>query len=149
MIDQAHARPPPLAGAEIGLDHLGIALDLLGRAGGDAPAAVEHDDPVGDVHDHAHVVLDQHDGDAALLVHVEDVARHVFLLFLVHAAHRLVEQQQLGLERQRAAQFDPLAQAVGQRRRRLLAQVLQLQELDDLLDRLAVGDVSSFCAMPQ
>ena len=40
--------------------------------------------------------------------------RHVLLLLEVHAGHRLVEQQQLRLHRQRAAEFDALLQAVGQ-----------------------------------
>ena len=55
----------------------------------------------------------------------------------------------LGLERQRAAELDALAQAVGQRGGRLLAQVLQLQELDDLLAGLAVARSPRFCARPQ
>ena len=138
----------PLAGAEVGRDHGRIALHVGGRAFGDLAAAVEHDHVVGDVHDDAHVVLDQDDGDAALLVHVEDVARHVLLLVLVHAAHGLVEQQHLGLERQRAPQLHALAQAVGERRGRLLAQVLQLQELDDLLAGLAVADLLALREAP-
>ena len=140
--------PLPLACAEVGRDHGRVALHLGRRAFGDLAAAVEHHDLVGDVHHHAHVVLDQDDGDAALLVHVEDVARHVLLLVLVHAAHGLVEQQDLGLQRQRAAELDALAQAVGQRRGRLLAQVLQLQELDDLLARRAVPDLLALRQAP-
>ena len=53
-----------------------------------------------------------------------------------------------GLERQRAAKLDALAQAVGERRRRLLAQVLQLQELDDLLARRAVADLLALRQAP-
>ena len=47
--------------AEIGGDDLGIAPDLLGRAVADFLAVVEHHDMVREAHDHANVVLDQHD----------------------------------------------------------------------------------------
>src|SRR5262249_39092106 len=65
---------------EVRLDDGGIGAHLVGRAFGDLLPHVEHGDTVGDVHDHAHVVLDEDDGRAPLLVHVEDEARHVFLL---------------------------------------------------------------------
>ena len=127
--------------AEIGVDHLLVALDLVGRAVGDLAAVFEHDHAVGQVHHHAHVVLDQRDGGAELLVHVEDEARHVLLLLEVHAGHRLVEQQQLRLHRERAAELDALLQAVGQPADRDLADVLDLEEVDDLLDLAAVLDL--------
>ncbi len=100
--------------AEVGADHLGIGAHLLGRAGGDHLAEVEHHHPVGEVHHHAHVVLDQRDGEPPLVAEVEDEAGHVLLLLGVHARHRLVEQEQLGVERQRAAELDALLQAVGE-----------------------------------
>ncbi len=69
---------------------------------------------------------------------VEDEAAHVLLLLEVHAGHRLVEQQQLRLHGERAAELDALLQAVGQLADRRLADVLDLEEVDDLLDHLAV-----------
>ena len=47
--------------AEVGLDDLGVALDLGGQALGDQLAEVEHVDAVGEVHDDLHVVLDEQD----------------------------------------------------------------------------------------
>src|SRR3546814_7270964 len=88
---------PSVAHAEIGVDDLLVGSNLVGRAVGDLAAVVEHHHPVGDVHDHAHVVLDQHDGGAELLVGLEDEARHILLLLDVHAGHRLVEQPDLRL----------------------------------------------------
>src|SRR4030095_155772 len=79
--------------SEIGLDDARIGADLVRGAVGDLLPHVEHGHAVRDVHDHAHVVLDEYHGDAPLLVDVEDEARHVLLLFLVHATHRLVEEQ--------------------------------------------------------
>src|SRR6267142_2821581 len=58
------ARPPGTGatGTEVGLDHARIALDLAGRTLRDLLAVVQHGHPVGDLHDHPHVVLDQDDG---------------------------------------------------------------------------------------
>src|SRR4030095_13545149 len=85
--------------SEIGPDHALVAPHLGRRAVADLLAVVEHDDAVRDVHHHAHVVLDQHDGGAELVVDIEDEAAHVLLLFHVHAGHRLVEQQGARLHR--------------------------------------------------
>ena len=115
-----------------------MALHFGRGAVGDLAAVIEHGDPLGNVHHHRHVVLDQDDRRAPLPVHLEDEAGHVLFFFLVHAAHRLVEQQQLGVERQRAAEFDPLSQAVGEAAGRLLAQILEFEKLDQLLDPGAV-----------
>src|SRR5260370_3204038 len=61
----------------------------VGRPVGDLPAVVQRDDTVGDVHHHAHVVLDQGDGLAKLVVDGEDEAVPVFLLLSLHAGHPL------------------------------------------------------------
>ncbi len=71
-------------------------------------------------------------------LHAEDEPAHVFLLLDVHARHRLVEQQELGLGRERAGQLHPLLQPVGQLARRGLADGLDLQEVDDPLHEGAV-----------
>ena len=47
--------------AEIGGDYLGVVADILRSAVGDFHAVVEHDDMVGNLHHHAHVVLDEQD----------------------------------------------------------------------------------------
>src|SRR2546429_3210892 len=48
-------------------------------------------DVVRDVHHNPHVVFDQHDRDPALLIDVENVARDVLFLVLVHPPHRSEE----------------------------------------------------------
>ena len=52
--------------AQIGGDHGGVVADLGGCALGDLLAVVQHDDLVGQAHDHVHLVLDQAHGDTAL-----------------------------------------------------------------------------------
>jgi hypothetical protein len=123
---------------QIGLDHRRVVPHLVGRAVGQKLAVVEHHDPVRDVHDHAHVVLDQRDRGAELLVDVEHEAAHVLLLLEVHPGHRLIEQQELRLHRQRPAELDPLLHAVGQAAHGRVADRLDLEEIDDLLDERAV-----------
>ena len=83
-------------------------------------------------------MLDQDDRGAVVIVDVEDEAAHVLLLLDVHAGHRLVEQQDRRLGGECSAQLDALLQPVGQARHRGLADVLDLQELDDFFDRFAV-----------
>src|SRR5690606_893424 len=130
--------------AEIGVDHGLVVLYLFGRAVADLAPVIQHDDPVGDVHHHSHVVLDQADRGAELVVHVENEPAHILLLFQVHPRHRLVEQQQGRLGGQRAAQFDPLLQSVGQPPDRHLADRLDLEEVDDALAELAMLDLLLF-----
>ncbi len=104
----------------------------------DLAAEIQHHDAVGDIHHHAHVVLDHHHGHAELFVEIDDVARHVLLFLEVHAGHRLVEQDQLRLQRHGAGELDALAQAVGQGAGGGLAHRLQVEEIDDLLDLAAM-----------
>src|SRR5712671_6059014 len=76
-----------------------------------------------------------------MFVGVDDVARHVLLFLQVHAGHRLVEQEQIGLHGERAAELDPLLQAVRQAPDRRLADLGNLQEVDDLLHLAPVLDL--------
>ena len=56
--------------AEIGGDDLGARADIVGRAIGNLAAIVEHDDAVRDVHHDTHVVLDQRNRRAELVIDV-------------------------------------------------------------------------------
>src|ERR1700677_4325692 len=126
---------------EIGRYYRGIALHHVRNVVGDLAAVVEHDDAIGKVHHDADIVLDQRDRRAEPYVRVDDEAAHILLLLAVHAGHRLVEQQQLRLHRERAAEFDALLQAVGQGPHRGLADRFDLQEIDDLLAELPMPDL--------
>src|SRR5258705_4223175 len=108
-------RPRPGAAlAQVGFDHRRVALDLARRPLGDLLAVIEHRDPVGDLHDHAHVVLDQDNGDAEV-GHEPTQQMHQGARFpLGHAGRRLVEEQQRGLGGERAGELEPSAIAVRQ-----------------------------------
>jgi hypothetical protein len=73
----------------------------LGRlAVGDQPALVQHDDAVGERADHVHLVLDQQDGLVAAFLDGSDDGQHGRHLVDAHAGGRLVEHEDVGLERQ-------------------------------------------------
>ena len=100
--------------AQVGLDDARVGAHLGGLALGDLLAVVEHGDVLGDAHDDLHVVLDQHDRDAALVAQLVHELRELVGLLRVHAGRRLVEQQQLRVGGQRAGDLDPPLVAVGE-----------------------------------
>src|SRR5437867_947388 len=123
-----------MAYPQVGIDDGLVGPHLVRGAVGDLAAVVQRHHAAGDVHHHAHVVLDERDGRAEFVVDVEDEAAHVLLLLHVHARHGLVEQEEDGLGSERARQLDPLLEAIGQPAGRRLADGLDLQEVDDPLD---------------
>ena len=132
--------------AEVGLADLRIVDHGAWLAFSDLLAEIEHDHAVRNIHHDADIVLDHDHRHPPLLVQVEDVAGHLLLLFQVHPRHGLVQQDQLRPQRNGAGELDPLAQAVGEGAGDRLANMRDLQEVDDLLDLPAVS--SSFCAPP-
>src|ERR671912_278787 len=61
-----------VVGTEVGVDHGGVLHHRARVAFGDHAALGHHDDPVGDVPNHVHVVLDEEHGHA-LGLQVQDV----------------------------------------------------------------------------
>ena len=59
-------------GPQVGADHVFVLAHLARRAVADLLAIVQHHHAVADVHHHAHVVLDQHDGGAEFVEHIID-----------------------------------------------------------------------------
>src|SRR5205823_8739764 len=115
--------------------------DLIRGTVSDLHAVIEHRHAMGEIHHHSHVMLDQRDGRAVMIVDVDDEPRHVLLLFEVHACHRLVEEKKIGLHCKGAAKFDAFLQAVWQTRNWYLADRLNLQKIDDLLDPVPMLDL--------
>src|SRR5215813_10125277 len=74
-------------------------------------------------------------------VDVEDEAAHVLLLLEIHPAHRLIEQEEIRLHGERAAELHPLLQTVGQFADLDLADMLDLEKVDDLFDAPALLDL--------
>jgi hypothetical protein len=99
--------------SQIGFQHFGIGSDFGRAALGDLLAEADDGDAVGDAHDQAHIVLDQHQGEALGPQRLEDAAQALDFAG-VEAGRRFVEQQQLGFRYQRAGDLDHALTAVGQ-----------------------------------
>ena len=97
-LEHGHSQPPrprpSRAAPEVRLDHARVALDVRGRALGDLLAVVEHGDAVGHLHHHAHVVLDEEDGEPRSSTSRRSSSIRLRASPWVHARGRLVEQQQ-------------------------------------------------------
>src|SRR5690606_8910459 len=63
--------------SEIGLDDLGVVGDLRRRSLGDLAAEVEHRHLVANAHDRVHVVLDEENGNAALVAQAPHKGGHL------------------------------------------------------------------------
>src|SRR4030095_5993627 len=92
---------------QVGVDHRLVVPHVVRRPVGDLAPVIEGHHVGGDVHHHAHVVLDKGDGGPELVVHAEDEPAHVLLLLDVHACHGLVEEEEGGLGGERAGQLHP------------------------------------------
>src|SRR5579863_4841868 len=129
--------------AEIGLDHLRIALDVRRRALGDLLAEVEHRDAVADAHHQPNIVLDQQYSDAAALERSDGIEqRHA--LGHVHAGGRFVEQKHRRFRCQRAGDLQKTALRVGQ----LRGAVVSPMDKPNRIECLSRGRVDIRFALP-
>ena len=100
---------------------------------------IEHMDAVGEVGDHLHIMLDPDHGNAELMLDAQDEAGEVLALLAVEAGRRLVEQQDRGLEASARAKPTIFWVPNGRPPTARVAIALELDEFDDLLDRLALA----------
>jgi hypothetical protein len=111
--------------AEVGLGDLGVGLDLGRGAGGDLLAGVQDGDPVADLHDEVHVVLDQQDAhpgrDGA------DQLAELVHLVLGQPGGGLVEEEQVGLGDEGAGEGDALLHRVREAARVAVGVALGIQ----------------------
>ena len=85
---------------------------MVGRALGDEGAVFQHHKVFTDLHDQAHVVLDEQHGDATVTDGRDGIHQGHGLL-VVHAARGLVQDQQPGVGGQGASDFQQALVAVG------------------------------------
>src|SRR5712671_4369370 len=101
-------------------------------------AVTQHNNSIADRGNHVHVVLDDEDANVAPLAGIQDETRDVFPFLLVHAGHRLVEDEKPRLRGERARKLHALLQPHRNHLDRLVTNVLELQEFDDFFDDLPV-----------
>src|SRR6202795_5235890 len=110
----------------------GIGAHRLRRPVGDEPAVLEHGDRVRQRHHHVDLVLDEQDGLVAPGLDALDEADDGRHLLERHARRRLVEEQQLGLEREQDAQLELALFPVGQEPRGRLPPRLEEHSFEEL-----------------
>ena len=113
------------------LVELARARDLLD------PAAVHHDDLVGDLHRLLLVVRDDHRRRVRLVVEAPQPGAQLGAHLRVERAERLVEQQHRRVDRERAGEAHPLALAARELRRVAVREPVELHEREQLRDALA------------
>ena len=86
----------------------------IDRAGLDDLAQVHHQHAVGDMAHHREVVRDEQHGEPERLLQLGEQVEHLRLHRDVERRHRLVADQQLRVERERARDADALALAAGE-----------------------------------
>ena len=96
----------------VGVQRLGV--EVVGGGLLDHAAEVHHADPVADVPHHGQVVGDDEVGEVELLLQLVEQVDHLGLHRHVEGRHRLVGDDQLGLDRQRPGDADALALAAGE-----------------------------------
>ena len=115
------------SGAQVGGDDRRVVDDFIGRAGCNHAAAIEHVDVVAELRHKAHVVLDEQNAHALPRQPGEDLAQFSGL-YIIHAGHRFVEQDQGGLGRQGAHHFHTALVAIRQATGFVLGQVRHAEE---------------------
>src|SRR5437660_2420997 len=101
--------------SQINLEHARITLYLLHRALAQVRTLVEHRHLGAELADELHVVLDDEDG--AVARDAEEQIGGARGLFVRHARHRLVDEEELGILRHHHPDLQPLLLAVRQRAR--------------------------------
>src|SRR5207245_4864204 len=97
-------------------------------------AAVKYGDPIRHRERLGLIVSDVHHGDAEPLMQLPDLELHLLAQLFVERAQRLVHEDQLRLEHQRARHRDPLLLAAGELRRPPLAEAGELHHAQRALD---------------
>src|SRR5579872_7140709 len=128
--------------AEIGFDDGGIGANGGGQPFRDLAPEIEHGDPVADLHDDAHIMLDEEDRDPLLVADLAQEPGELGRFPGVEAGRRLIEAEKHRPGRERPGDLEPALRAIGKASRRLIGawkKLHQIEEEGGLLDRLALG----------
>ena len=127
--------------AEVRLDDLGIAANLVRRPGRDHLAELEHDDAVADRHHQPHVVIDQERCRAR----VRDASQplpEILALAGIEPGRGLVEAEQAGSHRDCPRHADELPLTLRQLSRHRVRDADEVEQPECLLGRLSGRDSS-------
>ena len=114
----------------------GRCVQLVGSPALQQAAEVHHADSVGERERFLLVVRDQHGRDLQLALNLADRAPQLFADLRVERAERLVEQQHLGLVRQRARDSDTLLLSTRELRRQAIVHAFERYQPQQFLAAL-------------
>ncbi len=124
----------------------GVLVELARAADLLDPAAVHHRHLVGNLHRLLLVVRDENRRHVHLLVQPAQPVAQLRAHAGVERAERLVQEQHLGLHRERAGERHPLALTARELRGVAVRERLQLDELEQLVDARSGSRSSAACA---
>ena len=127
-LERAHSADRRLA--EVRRGDVEVAADLARRALGERPALVEHLDPVADVHDQRHVVVDEEHARVVVVAHRADDLGERRHLRLRKTRRGLVHEDEPRLGRERPCDAEPSLVAVRERAGRCVRIRLELERLE-------------------
>src|SRR5687768_14460144 len=119
-------------GADVGLDHPRVRLDLRWRALDQSPSLNQTQHPVAEVEDKPHVVLDDDDRKTKI-TNLKDQLLGLPSLLGVHACCRLIQQQQPGISTESASNLESPLVAVGQVARQVVSGAAEPNEIEQFL----------------
>ena len=127
---------------QIGCDHLRVVAHRFRIAIGDLLAVIENDHVVGDLHHHAHVMLDQEDRGAVFATDELQEIVELGRFTRVEACCRLVEAKKVRIGAHRACDLEAALRAIGKVAGRIVCTVDQIDPLhpvDGFLHRSFTG----------
>src|SRR5829696_9571447 len=109
-------------------------VDLLRRAGLRDPPGIHHDDPIGHRHRLLAIVRDVDRGEAEAILERLDLLAQLHAHLGVEVRQRLVEEEELRVDGERAPERHALALAAGEVRDLALLEAREVEELQHLAD---------------
>ena len=126
----------------------GLVVELVGGADLLDPALVDHHDLVGDLHRLLLVVGHEDRGHVHLVVEPAQPLAQLLADLRVQRTERLVEQQHLGLHRERPGQRHPLPLPTRELGRQPVAELREVDELEQLVDPAPRSRPWAACGSP-
>src|SRR5215207_3277050 len=120
------------SGADVGLDHPWVGLDLGWRTFDQGPSLDQTQHAVAEIEDEPHVVLDN-DNPKTKIADSEDQLLGLPSLLRIHSRGRLIQQKHLGIGTERAGNLKSPLIAVGQVPRQVIGRVAEPDEVEQLL----------------
>ena len=123
-----------------------MVVQVVGRTDLLDPPVVDHDDLVGDLEGLLLVVGHEHGGDVHLVVQATEPVAQLLADLGIECTEGFVQQQHVGLDRERSGQGHALPLPAGELRRQSIGELVEVHQLEQLHDAradLCLGDLAN------